>query len=320
MANKGKNFAITMFAVLGSVGMIAFLSLLFFPGLLGTQTLGGSGGGVTTTVSTASSVASAVKEGTDATLQISAYDLVSTTPTTRVASTLYAYDVDNKELLKNGASLSASASTNVDTTVGTDFVIGAFDSTYYGTLKSVTVTKTAQPVVLDNFKITTSLNVKTYDDGSALNTSNIMAISSNAEQSWDKIFLEENESNRAFNLKGFGLDLPTATNITDWTVNGKDSPIVESASMPQRLRTTLDFYFVLPESRMLKSWDTYNTGNVLFKSGGNDPVTETATLYIIDESNFASSVDKTLKSGVENDASSPADVGASDITRTVTIQ
>ena len=173
------------------------------------------------------------------------------------------------------------------------------------------------------------MKVLCYYQGSALGTGANdacnMTLASSQTDTFDYMKIEVNASNRAFNLKQIGFDQIVGTNLTitmtgnaDWVQNSKGQSVPgvmsETTSRPKRLKSTLDQQFVLPNAIMLHGYDSIRTPLIKVETDGDNPL-ETMTVYFLDESKFKSSVSgNKILSGLEDDATSPADVGASDYT------
>lgn len=237
---------------------------------------------------------------------------------TQVASTAYVEQTNGQHnLIANGQSLSASARTSVASTVGVKFRAASFDSTYYGDIKEGTVEYENTNLDLVNYAIG-NVTADVYDFGGKL-ASNARNLTLGAGQtdSFDKIYLQEDTANKVFRLKMICMDVPANSNISDVSINE-----MTEVSVPSRLRrgsNNYDYCFQLGSYKQLDEFADWSSGAVSFTAdGSNNPGVESVSVAIIDESLFIGK-DQTIKSGVENEASPPANVGQTDTTFTVNI-
>jgi len=275
----------------------------------------------------AEATAAGLKVGDAATTKFRAYDNEDAS-LSQVAATLYVEEHSGEDyaLIEDATAMSASAATSVSTTVGSELKACAFDSTYYGECAVFTVSKETMPKNLEVYAIASSVLVECYDDGSKLTDCNL-TLAAGQTDALDYVRIELNESDAAFNFKGIGIDTTASGNITNIDATGSITPSgsLSVSTVPTRLNRgayDVDFYWTVADAVMLHEWDVITTSSVSFEAdSGNDP-SETATMYIVDESMFKSVVKSTqnrILSGVETDASSPADVGITDPTLTINL-
>lgn len=255
--------------------------------------------------------------GKAATVRYAALDQESSPKNTQVAvSGIYALEMngDTQAIISNNVTSSATARTSVSTSTGKTLKAVAFSNAYYGDMVETKVDKETINIDLPVHTIATGINVSLEDvDGVVRTDTNLnMTLVANEKDSWSWLKIKNTDTNSQFRWKALGFDLATAANISNVDVAG-----MTSSNVPERRRSVVDYYFVFPEAQKLSEFDSVKTGRVLFESDGDNPA-ESITLYVVDEQHFKAQ-DNTLKVGVEDDQNTPADIGASDVTRTLNI-
>jgi len=319
---KGKPLMIAVVMVM----VIAVVGLFYFGAKLSQQSAVASEPGEVK--ATAEAVGSGLKQGDAATLKLTAYDQESNTQAQVAAN----YSVEEwsgdkvgegtLNLLSDSAALSATASTSVATTIGANLrACIVNDATYYGECKDIKVTKSTQPETLNANTITDSIKIQCYDNGVVLSTCNL-TLAADQSDSLDYIRIEQNKSNSAFNFKMLVFNVTSGSNVNNIEASGAISleglvgsgTLQSTNTVPTRLRTTADFLFEVAEPIMLHEFDVLKTPPVTMEASGSDP-NEFINFLIVDSANFKSvksATQKRILSGVETDASSAVDVGASD--------
>ena len=301
---KGSGLLVMM-VVLMSLAVVGLGAFLFKSGTFATT-------------EEASSVAAVVQRSADAnlgksaTMKVRSYNRVNDTQP-QVAATLYMVETvgDNKRLISDGTALSATADTSVATTVGAKIYGVAFSGTYYGTPKEIDVTKEVEPFYLDVNEVAGTgagnVNITTWKDSS--NAIGNITLGAGQTDTWDKIRIKVNTDQRAFNFKGIVFNLTSSSNVDRITIAG-----LESASSPKRLSviSSAEYYFVVPEAKLLKQWDTFDTGVVAWKATSTNPA-ESFDILVIDEAYFRSVDRLSIKKGVEDDQPTPVDTGQGDV-------
>ena len=250
--------------------------------------------------------------GKAATLKVRAYNRTGDSqPQAAPAAYLIETIGGNERLIADGTTLSATADTSVATTVGAHIYGVAFSSVWYGVPKEIDVSKEVEPFyldVLENAATTAgNVNITTWKDSS--NANGNVTLGASQTDTWDKIRIKVNADQRAFNFKGIVFNMTSASNIDRVTVNG-----LELTTAPRRLSLTssAEYFFAVPEAKLLRAWDVFDTGVVAFKATSTNP-SEGFDLLIVDEAYYRS-VDRThIKKGVEDDQPTVADVGLADI-------
>jgi len=157
-----------------------------------------------------------------------------------------------------------------------------------------------------------------YDDGSSLTygINNNVSLSASETDAFDKFVIENNDTDSSFNMYALGFDTEVQTNISDIVVDG-----MNEGNEPQRLKSALDYIFVLSSPVRLDEFESWSSGpvKVTANSNGCRTVGETVTVYVIDKAQYKSVETVTsgqILSGMEDDAATETDVGASDFTVT----
>jgi len=248
--------------------------------------------------------------GDAATVKFRAYDQQANNKG-QVAATLYVRQAEDGALLNDGTAMSASDSTNSGTTIGKTLEAVAFSSTYYGELASIPVVEETQQESLNVHTVeTTSPHITLFDDGSSMTLdAGVYNLTIGADQTntIDKIHVEVNTSNNAYNLKAIAFNVTGATDNLDNIVVGG----LSEGTLPTRLKDH-DYYWELPDAVLLEEFDTFETGTVQFEASGTNP-NQDVNICLVDEGYYRSIASgKELLTGVEDDQSTPSDVGGSD--------
>lgn len=318
--------------------VVAVGSLSYFGWQITQQSIAGTD--VVQVQETAQATAAGLKVGDAATLKTRAYDRESAA-NSQVAATLYVEEwngqgggVGDFQLIEDATAMSASAATSTATSVGAHLKVCSFDSTYYGNCDEVLVDKETKPISIDSFAHvgsgSTAVKLTLYDSGSALTVNNL-TLGSGQTDALDYLRLEVNQSNKAFNFKMLAFDLGATNNITNIEaagnlafegLSGASGSLTESSVVPRRLRSALDYVFIVDSAIMLHEWEVLKTSSLSFQAESGQNPYEDLTIYVIDESRFKSVQGATANRilvGVETDADSAADVGASDQTLTLSL-
>ena len=312
------------FAALLTVALISVAALLGgFVWLQGSAI----GSPVGSTQQTIVQAAQDSKTGDAATVRVLARDLESNARS-QVAVGLYVWDNQQKVLKIDNTTLSATARTAVSAAIGDEVTLCAFDGAYYGDDAAcgtpVKVTRASQDIdlkvysVANNLAITPFNNLGTAAAGPGFGDMNI-TLSANQIDSLDHIKVQQNMSNAMFRLKAFAVNVTAATNMDKVTVKGANGATLLATGegdckIPQRRRSDIDWLYCLPQHLDLHQFDVYNTGPVVFDASGTNPA-EIGSFFILDDGRFKSVADATRDQvliGLENDAPTPADVGALD--------
>lgn len=332
---KGQTTALLYILVFAVIGSLA-LGGLYLTGVIKPAQQTGLPTGETAAVTTqVQQTAAILNEGNAATLKHRAIDLESATQA-QVAARLFVeqqYD-GSYALAEDNTSMSASTTTSTASFIGANIKACAYDATnYYGDCMEYKVDKETMLKTLGVHAITSSteLKMECSVDGTIQSVGSCNAtLAANEEKSMDYMKLTINASNNALNLKTIAFDVPTDSNLTDIDIAGVVSPasgidfsgvsFVESSSIPERLRNTLNYRFDLPTALMLHEFDAIKTSQVTLKADSTNNPSETVTVYVIDEALFKSVKGSTAQHiipGVEDDttnANAARNVGAADYT------
>lgn len=275
------------------------------------------------------------------------YNKAHSDPTTTVTSSvdLYTYGESGSGYTKTA---NPTATQTTKTNVNTKTCAIAFQvDNYYG-FETCYKPKTNQDVLnvpvfaIGGLKITFWGNDTT--SGSAVTGQDIAA----GSKTIDQVRVEMNYSNAAYNFKGIFIDVDSNTNLTgdkvalnsptEFKVNdatyrtdrltaiqdsvntgaGSGETLIRNPSDIVLARTTLkDIVYDLKTPVLLLQYDkVYIPGMTLTASSGTTG--ESVVLYAFDWAPYVSIDGKSIKWGVETDASSPADVGGNDFSASFT--
>jgi len=307
--------------LVGGVVVIALVFIFMFSELSGLTQLTALGGkeGVDTTPDVVSG-----NEGDNAILSLRGYDEAGDSGKSQVAGTLYVNRKDANGVYnvvaEKGLAMSSSTSTSVDELlVGETVQAVAFDSTYYGVMKEITIANERPADSLTEYNIATAGSMDVYfdDEDGITGTSDTvgnLTLSGSASGSIDEIKYKNNDDDDVYFVKGICFDTVAQTNIS--TISMTDSKWT-SADEPQRLKSTCDYFFELSSAVKLMDYETFKTGSIEITADSDNPA-ETITGYFVDE-NYFQSTDLTLKVGYELDSSAHTDVGMADDSFTIAI-
>jgi len=259
---------------------------------------------------TVPTVIETVEKGKSATVSLAAFDNQADSATqVALASGLYVWK--NGILVANGEALSSTTRTEVSAATGDSLTAIAFDSTYpYATETTIDVDQELVYKNLDTNKgiSTSDLQVKFYYDGDVVTS---VTMGASEVIALDKITAKVNTANKAWNPGAICFNVTTGSNI-----DNIDIPSLTKISVPERIDDTFDWCFELPEG-LLSEWDTLTIESVEIKASSTNPA-ENITVAFLDKAPFIK-IDNTLGYGLEDDSSSPSDVGIADIYATLEI-
>ena len=327
MNKKGKASAgLLVVVLLLSIGALSFFGWISYK-MMKVQETGVSTEGIAETVQAAE-----VAKKKASLVNVVARDYASNTKA-RVDSPAYCYLLTNPTVMLKGAqseSLSTSSANQVSGVgVGDEGICVSFNASYYGD-PFIWMADTEAGVTAD-LKVYNAndnhIGIQFWEDG----TQDLPAtidVRQNSDNDFDFILIKNNVSQTAYNLRVIGFALDTATNISK--IQMKNTPEYKKVS---RLRSTLDYEFdVGIEAErislttgkverkvgavLLEDFDEFKTNRIVFTGDGegSGDGEETVTVYAIDEKKFQSNVDLSIKSDVEDDQTSPIDVGVGDYT------
>lgn len=268
-----------------------------------------------------------VREGTSATVSVAAFDRAADT-STQVAATNYGWkDNGDRIYLGSNSGASDSRSDYSNLVVGDSYESVAFDDTYdYGVSKSGEVDSESELANLDVWTGagTGDLTAAVYYDGSS--TTDVSTLGSEETLALDYLQLKLDASNKAYSPGVVAFKLPSGTNISS-----VDMPSAEKVSVPESLSTDYDYAFRLDsidlngesvsvpsEEPAMSEWDVMKTGRVVFEADSDGTTGESVTIAYLDNAPFIDTADE-LAYGVEDDTSSPSDVGVGVKTDTLTV-
>lgn len=314
MMNKGQanQMLLSIFLLLG----IGFIGWQLFQGVQQTAVSGGVQEQAEQQQKLVQQLTS--PEGKAATVRYAALDGVSDPRNAQLAvAGIYAIEMNGngEVLIANNVSSSATARTSVSTSTGKTLKAVAFDSLRYGDLVETKVDKETISVDLPVYTIATGLNVSLEDrDGVVRRDTNLnITLAASQTDTWSYLEIENTDTDSLFRWKALGFDLATASNVSDLDVAG-----MRSAPVPERRRSVVDFYFEFPEAVSLKEFEKFKTGRVKWEADGDNPA-EDVTMYVVDIQHYKTQ-DNKLAQGVEDDQTSPVDLGLADVSRTLRVQ
>lgn len=290
-------------------GGVFVLLLIFVAGFFGLFGQTAFGGGDTDQLE---DVAAALATGKIATVKTTTVDIAGDSPS-QVASTAYFWNVDTPKILKGGrAGLTTSSSTtaNIKSVVVGETLKGvAFDSIYYGLEKSQKITKESDQMDLQVLKIVdSSMEFIIKEDGTTESSPSI-DVTGTEEDAFTSMTLSQSNAGEAFNLKEICFqsnESTSSTNISFIKIEGLSSPASTESRKAQQ------YCAELPEAQMIRQFAEYISPTVRIKgSTGCAGHEELITVTWIDQQHYVSN-DNTIKTGTQNDASPPADIGETD--------
>ena len=306
---SGMAWFVVVFIVIATVAIVGLLYRSTQQQAVVVEKTIGVEGGVTPILGT----------GTAATYKLFTKDLQSDT-LAKVAAPITCWEKNDPGNLLADATRSdpGTATTISGTNVNGVYICEAFNATWYPVRDEYTIPKEGVSRTINIHLISRDINITVFNDndvslGALSDNFNITGIGSSGTNSWAKIKIENKDTDSLFRLKMIGFDLNANTNISKVEIKGW-----KSVDKPARLRTVLDYAFVLDSAVDLAEYEKVNTGNVVFTGDGDGcagvGAREAFTVYFIDESDYKSGTDNTIQTGVEDDAPSPADVGRGDYT------
>lgn len=302
----------------------SFVTYLFFPGIIPAQSTLPA---VQTEVQQA---ATQIKSGDIATIGVDVRDISQTNINTKVAATFYCQD-DEGNMLADATTASATAYTNVKTTVGSSVTCWAFDSTYQTfETANVVVTDEYDTLTIDAFKISTTAEGKFYVDSNSTK-SQVVTVPADDEGTLDKMRIKNNASSGSGWLPLGGLYFNTAegSNITDIDPSGGVSLYGMDQSTAQLIASSLttkasrkdswDYVYELDSDSsaagnqvlLMEENDYFETGTVVVKGDGDGcaSVEETITPYTFQKGYYRKTLGEGIGYGHETDASSATAIG-----------
>ena len=285
-------------------------------------------------------------QGKAATVSTVAYDKAADVASTQAAAPLYlivgnsdspitatADSITGESFAADNSSLSTSTTT--DTTSGVnvgDTIIGiASNNTWYGAPGAVeTIDSQNYKYDVDVYRVATNGGKVTWydeDDNSFTNSTSNITVAASQEYTFSKLKIENNVSNRAWNIAGFYLQEPTGTNITSYALDGTTSGDYEvgiskdSTAYSLESRDNVDVVFALDEAVLLLEYDKIYTPSLTVEADGDGCNTgeEMAKLKVFDANWYRSNKQQAMLFGAEDDKDSPADIGGNDLIADIVI-
>lgn len=218
----------------------------------------------------------------------------------------------------SGYTLSATATTSVSPVVIGQTVYGtAFNGSYYGDENSQKIQIEGEQLKLDVHSICPKgLEMKIFDETN--NEAKNLSVGASQSNSFDRLKFRNNNSDCAYNLAGFYIDLTsTGSNITTIVIDGDASytGITKTSTSLEREKDKDDLVYALDSPIMLKESQKWFSGDVTVTADGDGCTNqgESVNVYAFDEAKFLKKDGSGIGSGWENDADSPADVGGGDV-------
>lgn len=265
------------------------------------------------TTQTIQQIATESNKGDLALAQIIVYDREASNQNTVATVPVYVYS--GTTFARDGT---ASSTTRVSQKVtrGESYSYVAFNGSYYGDIRrNVVINADNDDVDLEAHAICRSgLDIKLYDESLKTDRPNITGVGANQKGSMEKMRVDHNDSNCAYNLAGFYFDTVSTSNISNIELSGKDSAISSSNIGIERVKEYDDYVFELNTPVMMEDGDTYDTGKITVEADGDGCAAELVTVYAFDKAHSRSQTagKGILENVIESDAPSPADVGGAD--------
>ena len=285
-------------------------------------------------------------KGKAATISVFAYDYASDTPSTsKLVLPLYLVEspiitttkVSGTEFAADATDLSSTSRTDITKgiVVGDKVTAIAVNASGYG-IWSAIIEISTQAVNLDLKSYSTAIagagdiTVKDKDEniiadvGSAGTVASAynLTLGASAEEQFNYIRVENNNTNTAWNVKGIFFDAPTGNNISSITGTGTtkgDYSTSYTKSSTTLQRTEADDYVIeLSEPVLLLEYDYIQFENIQIKADGDGCGTELISVNVFDSNWFRSSKENAMILGIETDADSPVDVGVGDYSEYLT--
>ena len=267
---------------------------------------------------------SSIKEGDTASLRINAYDKTNNNAGTLLATPVYC--TKNGGLVADGTSLSTTARTTVSVNTGDTVQCITFNGTgvrggFYGLdWKSTAIPTEIVDLDLDAYKVADSVQIKLYstsgivvNEGTAINTVNI-TLGVSQTDTLNSLRLKTNESDRAFNFKGFYFDTVVGTNVSNIEVGSGGNGLQKGNYIIDYSKDQADFILDVATPILLEEFDEVDFGSIKFTADGDgcpdNVLGDLIYIYPYDSAPFRSQKEQTIKFGYQNDADSPTDVGA----------
>lgn len=278
--------------------------------------------------------------GKTVTMSVFANDYASDAPTsTHAAAPLYLC-VSPKS---NGANLECDSfasdggtilDTSSRTSVSSGVTVGntvqgiAFNGTWYGDLGPVlTIPNQAVNYDVKVYRAATNggkVTLKDVDQNAVIKGTRNVSVGADEAYTFYSLKIENNNSNRMWDLWGIYFDLVASTNISRFdgsATNRLDGTTFNPASTVDLGRTSEDDKrLVFSKVVRLKEYDSIVLNDLTLIGDGEGCSTdgEDVTMHVVDANYFRSSDFNGLGYGPETDAASPADVGVSDYSQTFT--
>lgn len=329
MNKKGKaNIAGMVIAIVAVLAVAMFAVYLFVPELLPAQST------LPNVQTEVQQVAKEVNKGGIATFGVDVRDISQTNINSKVAAAFYCQD-DEGSMLADGTTSSASAYTNVKTTLGSSVTCWAFDSTYQ-TYKpaNIEIDRDYDTLTIDVFNISASATGDFFKDSNSTEAQHV-TVPANNEGTLDKLRLKNSASSGSgwLPLGGIYFDTVAGSNISDIDVSGgvtlygMDQPsakLVKSELTSKASRKeNWDYVFEVDGDNskegnqvlLMEENDYFETGVVVFKGDGDGCTTtqETITPYTFQKGYYRKTVGEGIGYGHETDASSATAI-ATDVT------
>jgi len=260
--------------------------------------------------------------GKTSSLSTNARDRMAANTETRAAVPVYIANPEGEYIYTGGTSTSASAAvdfTNGITIHPDAYKMIAFNGTYTSKgMKDVIISAQAQSVNLDVYSIAADVTVTVFDEnGVATSGGNNASLAANEDYTFDKVRIRNGNANSLAVLVGMYMDLPENTNISEVTWGA--SEVDDEGTMPLRRSSADDLSWAFKSNVELEEFDSIELSSLTFTADGDGTVTEAPVLYVVDGNYFYSSKGAGVLFGPETDASTPADVGKSDVSSTFNI-
>lgn len=274
-----------------------------------------------------------------ANVDIEVQDWANSDKTTEVTSGDYLYYTVNNVLV--GVNETVSSTYTIAATTGDRVCAEYFSANYHSPGPSCIDVSSVrgQNLVIPTYSIPSGANgVKLAFKGNESDAGEVtvLKVAASSTDTVDSAYVKVNQSNKAFNFKGISIDYVVGTNITGDKMSfaspvtlaasnaefRSDRNLATSASITfskssedlQRLENDDDVY-ILKEAILLTQWDKALIPGMSIEadsdSCGSTDTNEEITLKVLDEARYKSQVN-TLKYGMEDDKTTPLDVGSDD--------
>ncbi len=261
--------------------------------------------------------------GKGSVLSINARDQAPDDKTTRRSVPVYIQDPDEI--------FTASGGTSTSTTQAQDFTSGifvselpykvaAFNNTYGSVdgLVDVVIERQAKTVDLNVYTIARSLEITFFDTNDvALPTFNgtNLTLAGGQTDDFTKVKIKNNDTDTMYRLFGIYVDLIENTNVS--TANFNDARVSDEGTMSLSRTSADDLTFGLVAPILMAEFDSVELDSLAVTADGDGCIgtlTERWVWNFVDGEYYFSAQGEGVKFGPENDATSPADVGAPDYT------